>query len=225
MKKKIALLMAAVMLFGVTVGATIAWLTDETENVVNTFTVGDVQIELDEEDVDFDTDTNSGDITTSGRDKANVYHLIPGKSYVKDPTVHTLEDNENAYLFVKVENGIADIEAPSVEGGYQNIEAQMIANGWVETDVENVWVYGATVDRVISATSVPAEQDKVVFSNFKIADTVLRGNKVNSDDSNKYIADYTAKDITIKAYAIQVEGIVSTDINGMLVALGLKASA
>ena len=33
-KKTIALLMAAVMLFGVTVGSTIAWLTDQTENEV-----------------------------------------------------------------------------------------------------------------------------------------------------------------------------------------------
>ena len=38
MKKKIALLMSAVMLFGVVVGGTIAWLTDETPVVTNTFT-------------------------------------------------------------------------------------------------------------------------------------------------------------------------------------------
>ena len=51
-KKTIALLMVVVMLFGVTVGGTIAWLTASTSKVENTFTVGNINIQLDETNVD-----------------------------------------------------------------------------------------------------------------------------------------------------------------------------
>ena len=50
-KKTIALLLVMMMVFGITVGGTIAYLTDS-EKVVNTFTVGNVQIKLDEAKVD-----------------------------------------------------------------------------------------------------------------------------------------------------------------------------
>ena len=52
MKKKIiTLAIATVMLITVTVGATIAWLTAESKEVTNTFTVGNIKILLNEADV------------------------------------------------------------------------------------------------------------------------------------------------------------------------------
>ena len=52
MKKKIALLMACVMAFGIAVGGTLAWLTDTTGEVKNTFTDSDINITLTETDTD-----------------------------------------------------------------------------------------------------------------------------------------------------------------------------
>ena len=46
-KKTIALLLVLVMIFGISVGGTIAYLTDK-EAVTNTFTVGNVKIKLTE---------------------------------------------------------------------------------------------------------------------------------------------------------------------------------
>ena len=90
MKKKIALLMACVMAFGVAVGGTLAWLTDSTENVVNTFTDSDINITLEE---------------TTG---AN-YQMIPGYTISKNPKVTVEAGSEACWLFVKVKESIGDI--------------------------------------------------------------------------------------------------------------------
>lgn len=102
-KKALLLSLCAVMLVTASVLGTMAYLTS-TDEVVNTFTVGNVAITLDETDVDNSTPGEND------RDQANEYKLMPGKEYVKDPIVHVDADSEDCYLFVKVANGIADIE-------------------------------------------------------------------------------------------------------------------
>ena len=83
-------LCAVVLLLTVVVG-TLAFLTDR-DTIENTFTVGDVQIALDEAEIEDGVAT--GNRTAVG----NTYHLIPGKSYVKDPTMTVLEGSEEAYV-------------------------------------------------------------------------------------------------------------------------------
>lgn len=218
MKKKIALLMAAVMLFGVTVGSTIAWLTDQTENVVNTFTVGDVIIDIDE--VDYDKDDNSEDnvsFSSQIRDQANEYHLIPGKTYPKDPMVHVKAGSEACFLFVEVVNNLGAAEA---EGGYgyYPIRHQMDDNNWVPLDEDsNIWYLSDGNGNILSVDASKSENDLHyrVFQEFKVLETAVRGesNRDNSNsDSSVYLGDYATENykdklITIKAYAIQSEGL------------------
>lgn len=94
-KKILALLLCAALLVGATVAGTVAYLTDK-EDVVNTFTVGNIDIKLDEADVDGNGRTEVG----------NAYHLLPNQTYTKDPTVWVKEGSEEAYirLIVKVAN-------------------------------------------------------------------------------------------------------------------------
>lgn len=92
MKKKmkvIGLLLAAVVLVVASILGTMAYLTDEKE-VMNTFTVGKVQITLDEEDLLGDV----GDRTEEG----NEYRLLPGLEYTKDPTVTVLKGSDESYV-------------------------------------------------------------------------------------------------------------------------------
>ena len=123
MKSKKALwitVCAVVLLAAVTVG-TLAYLTDR-DAVMNTFTVGDVQITLDETKLVDGEPTN--DRTTDG----NAYHLIPGKSYVKDPTMTVLAKSEPAYvrMIVTVNKQAQldaifdahDLELSDIFGGY-----------------------------------------------------------------------------------------------------------
>lgn len=104
LRKVLLTLCSALLLVSLSVGMTIAYLTD-TDSVKNTFTVGQVGICLDEKDVD---DSKTSPITDcedhdhKGRDKANKYHLMPGHDYEKDPTIWVDPDSEDAYLRVKI---------------------------------------------------------------------------------------------------------------------------
>ncbi len=178
--KALVLALCAVLLVVTTVFVTMAFLTSE-DSVQNTFTVGEVTISLDELDVD-DSD-NDG--STTDRDKANEYKLIPGKTYTKDPTIHVGANSEPCYLFVKVENGLVNAEAD----GNTTIAAQMTANGWSLVDDEtNIYVYNQIVTK---------NTDVVVFSNFTI-------------DGETVVANFKDAKINVTAYAIQAEGFEKT---------------
>jgi len=127
-KRTIALFMAAVMLFGVTVGGTIAWLTDKATEVTNTFTVGDVEIDL------YETDKEGN------KTQANEYQLVPGNEYKKDPKVEVLSNtNVDCYLFVK----FTENEAAKTYLDYTSTLTS--ANGWtkltetVSSEDDDVW--------------------------------------------------------------------------------------
>lgn len=81
-KKTLALVLALTLLVAGIVGGTLAWLTDQTAEVKNTFTVGDINIGLTETTAD--------------------YKMIPGNTIAKDPTVTVKANSEACWLFVKV---------------------------------------------------------------------------------------------------------------------------
>ena len=92
--KALLIALSAILLLSVTVAGTLAWLTSEDE-VVNTFTIGKVTLTLDEAEVDeYGRLVNSLD----QRVKSNEYRLIPGNTYVKDPTVTVKAGSESAYV-------------------------------------------------------------------------------------------------------------------------------
>ena len=99
MKKKLLIMsVAMVLVCAFAVGMTIAYLTS-TDEVVNTFTVGNVQIKLDEADVD-EYGVPQG--SPAPRVSRNDYKLIPGHEYTKDPTVTVLEGSERSYIKMTV---------------------------------------------------------------------------------------------------------------------------
>ena len=112
-KKILTLVACAVLLVALSVGATIAFLTDN-DAVTNTFTVGLVNIKLDEGDVyekgeDGTTAENHGTFRDDGetRVQENNYQLIPGSTYDKDPTIHIQPDTatidyQNCYVVAKI---------------------------------------------------------------------------------------------------------------------------
>lgn len=180
-KKALILSLCAVLLVTASVLGTVAYLTS-TDKVVNTFTVGNVAITLDETDVDNST---PGD---DDRDKANSYKLLPGHTYTKDPIIHVAANSEDCYLFVKIVNEISAIEADT------KVADQMTAKGWVAVDESNgIYVY--TTDKV-NPVVVSKEADVPVFDTFTIAGTV----------DNTTLAAYANKTITVTAYAIQADG-------------------
>lgn len=187
MKKTLTVLLALVLVIAMSVAGTMAYLTSDA-TVTNTFTVGKVAITMDEKDTDND-DNRDDNVTMSDntvRDKANAYKLIPGQTYIKDPTVHVTTGSEDCYLFVKVVNGIKGYEAATT------IADQMTAKDWKVVDADKgIYVYAHDDD---VKTVVSAGSNITVFESFKIADTA------------NITASGSALDVVVTAYAVQAEG-------------------
>lgn len=103
-KKTIALILSCVLVLGCAIGGTIAWLTDVTGSVTNTFTVGDINIDLYEHVYNPGTNTlatgnTDNDITREGN---SGYRFVPGTNLPKDPTVVVEGSSEACYLFIHV---------------------------------------------------------------------------------------------------------------------------
>lgn len=180
-KKALFGMLSMLLVAAVAVAGVVMWLTDTTETVENTFTVGNIEIALDEAVVD-----EYGQETEGRTTEGNNYKLIPGHEYTKDPVVYVQPGSEESYVFVEVVNGISSIEA----AGDTTISAQMEDNGWVALDgVENVYYYKGKVSTLGSEEAC----ELTVFDGFVIADEAV-------------VADCEGAVITVKAYAVQVDG-------------------
>lgn len=115
--KLVALVLVLALLIGGAIGGTLAWLITETDPVVNTFTVGNINITLTEE---------------GATENAQSFKMVPGTTIEKKPIVTVVEGSESCWLFVKVEAENAT--------GFINYT---IADGWVSVDTN---VYGRKVE-------------------------------------------------------------------------------
>lgn len=143
----------------------------------NTFTVGKVRITLDEAAVDI---CGSEIPTAQARVQSNEYRLIPGHAYTKNPILHFLGGSEASNLFIRVENGLAAIEADT------KIADQIENYGWIELEAG---VYYKKVEANPGRTAV----DYRIFDSFRLL-----------DDAD--VASYGNTQISVFAYAIQAEG-------------------
>ncbi len=101
--KKVWISVAAIALvLCCAIGGTLAWLSTKTDPVINTFTVGDINIELTE------TTTN--------------FKMVPGNTIAKDPTVTVKAGSEACWLFVKVEKS----------ANFDDFMTYEMAEGWIE---------------------------------------------------------------------------------------------
>lgn len=178
-KKALLLALCALLLVSGSIFGTYAYLQSQ-DSVTNTFTMGKVNITLDETDVDV---YGVKDGTT--RVKANAYKLVPGHTYTKDPIVHLTAGSEDSYLFVKITNGIAELESNAT--GYVSIAAQITANGWTAlTNGSNIYYKKAETNL--------AAADYKVFESFRI------------DEDLTDLTAQTAADVVVNAYAVQADG-------------------
>lgn len=209
-KKILALLLCAVLLVGATVAGTVAYLTS-TDDVVNSFTIGQVKIKLDEAPVGAD-----GNVTTGSRVQANSYHLQPGMTYTKDPTVTVLKGSEECFvrMFVTVNNS-ADLDT---------IFAKHKLNINQIFDLHGNWIYKNAVENQAGAntdtrtyefwynTSVAKNtgEDTPLAALFT---TISMPNVLDNDDLAKLTDDPETKNVTepdlqiyVVAQAIQAAG-------------------
>ena len=182
-KKALGLMLVAVLLVTATIFGTMAYLTDKDE-VTNTFTVGSVDISLDEAPVN-----EAGKKMDGTRIKANSYKLMPGHEYDKDPIVHFAAKSEASWLFIEVTNEIVGIE--STAEGYKSIAAQIAENGWTALD----GVTGVYYQKVGANNSGSAVDYKV-----------FQGFTVDGGVTGDTLAGYNGKTVKVTAYAVQADG-------------------
>lgn len=205
MKKTKAILMAlcAVLLVAASVMGTLAYLTS-TDEVVNTFTVGNVKIALDEAKVD----ANGKALADGTRwhptenDPEQEYHLLPGHEYDKDPTVTVIKGSEESYVrmlvTVSFENELTDAQlATSLDSIFTGYDAAKWnrEDKTVSTDKKSIsyeYRYSTTV-KPSADTDLKLEP---LFTKVEVPNTY----------TNEDIAALNGMKITVVAQAIQADG-------------------
>lgn len=193
MKKKsvVSMVVALSLTATVMVGATLAYLTDKTETLTNTFTIGKVSIDL--EELSWDPD------------KAD--KLVPGTDIPKDPKVTNTGRNA-AWVAVTVDgmNGNTADETGMADFGF----SAEVNEGWVLVDkdgkIDTTWDGKTLVDGTYAYTellAVDATTKNPVFSKVIFADSdaydksyVIKGVKGDAVDSDgkKEVEYYIVRD-------------------------------
>ena len=203
LKKAALLLCSAVLLVCISIGATVAYLTSK-DTVVNTFTVGNVTIELDESKVN----TDGTPVNPAERTDANTYKLLPGHTYTKDPTVTVKAGSEKSYVKMTVTfsnaNELDAIFAPnganltSIFNGYDS--ANWIAKGNTKDTEKNTRTYEFWYKETVAAPTADVALDALF-------DSITVPGSITNTQLNT-IANMT---ITVNAYAIQADGFANAE--------------
>lgn len=178
------------------VGGTLAWLTASSGTVTNTFSVGDINLELKEHDYVAASNTLSDTEVTS----EDQYKIVPGKDLPKDPFVKVLANSEACWLFVKVD------ETNKLTGMTWTIDdgkTTAMKSGIESADWNELVVNGQTVAYYIE---VSAEAAAAGASYNILADCIV---DVSDSITKADLANYKTNKPTLSftAYAVQKDGV------------------
>lgn len=187
--KALLLTLCAVLLVAASVLGTMAYLTSSAE-VKNTFTVGKVEIKLDEAKVTADGIPVEG----AARVTANSYKLMPGTTYTKDPTVTVKAGSEESYVRMKVTfNNAKEIIALCTDPKFA---------GDGPTGVENAFPLIRMVNFVKANA---AKWDGIIPDNMVETEDMLA-------DTNYCVYDETANTLTYYFYYNETVGAPNGDV-------------
>ena len=179
--KPVALILALVLLVGSVIGGTVAWLIATPDPVVNTFTYGDINIDLDETDTQLDGDSNPN---------TNEYEMMPGQSIKKDPVITVKAGSEEMWLFVKLEKS----------SNFDTFMEYTVADGWTAlSGVDGVYYQHITAEDVATAD----KEITVIKNNTVTVKESVTKDQLNALDSGSS-ANYPT--LTVAAYAVQYAG-------------------
>lgn len=212
MKKKITLVATSVLLVAaMVIGGTLAYFTD-TDKATNTFTMGNVDITLDEALVNKTGDEWIAD-AQAPRVQANEYEgVYPGAVMPKDPTVH-VADGSDAFVRVKVtiENGLnwmglyGDTN-PGAESNFVALINDTLGEGWEIADIELKLSFGdQKTSDVIVTLNHTAKVEAGTSTVPAFTHIAIPGTMTGSDITTRISQDGTF-DITVIAEAIQADG-------------------
>ena len=166
-KLTIAVVALSLILLGV-VGGVAAWLVAQSSEVTNTFTVGQISIELTETSSDTDkTEDNGGYKFT---------HVLPGDKLNKVATVTVNEGSEKCYVYVLITNNL---------------------NGYAEYNMNTSWVKIGEKDNAIlyryteaPVNALTAKVDCPVFTTLTFEETIVAADKTTLDGKTVVLKAY-----------------------------------
>ncbi|WP_286733303.1 TasA family protein [Intestinimonas sp. UBA1698] len=187
MKKTLTLVLSLALAVAIGIGGTLAWLTAKTEEVKNTFTVGNINITLTEE--------------AGGNTKE--FKMVPGQTIAKDPKVTVKAGSEACWLFVKI------AESDNLDD-FISYKVKLGEDSWKEltgvTGVTGVYY------REVAASDTDQSFDVIGYESGDPA--TFTANKVLVKDSvTKAMMDEitaqtaSAPTLTFTAYAVQKDGV------------------
>lgn len=199
-KTKVLLTLAcAVLLVAASIMGTLAYLTS-TDKVVNTFSVGNVQIKLDEAKANADGSL----VENANRVQANSYKLLPGHTYNKDPMVTVLSGSEESYIKMTVtvshcaELDAIGLELTDVFVGYD--PANWLYQGNTKDAAANTRTYEFWYKETVAAPDADVALD-ALFDQVVVPGTI----------TNAQLATLEGLTITVNAYAIQSDGFANAE--------------
>ena len=211
-KKAMLMTLCAIILVVATVFGTMAYLTS-TDDVENTFTVGNVKITLDEAKVN----TNGSPVEGADRVKANEYKLMPGHTYTKDPTIHVDAASEDCFIRAKVTLTNAK-EWIAIATKYADNKVENIIKGtddniwWVSQPVVDGTANTVTYTFVYKNESHTDELGKRIWTRTDSKDLVLFNEiAIPGGLTNDELKSVGASKITVVAEAIQADGFKNAD--------------
>lgn len=183
-KKILTLVLALALVATCAIGGTVAWLVADGGKVENTFTIGDINIEIAE------TGANSGTKEYSS--------FVPGDKLAKDTKVTVKANSEACYLFIKITESNNSI---SVNESFEDAIQWVVRDGWTRVGTTNFWY------RAVEENRDP--QDFYVFSG-EGSDTLQSGYVTVNGHITKDMVNAltnTKPTITIAAAAVQKKNI------------------
>ena len=177
--KTFALVVVMMLIIGCTIGGTIAWLTAGTDPVVNTFTVGDINITLTETTTD--------------------YKMVPGNTIAKDPKVTVKAGSEACWLFVKVDEStnLDDFITYTVDSNWTAGNGTGEGKNGVPVGVYYREVGSLTAEDAVDQVFSVLKDDQVT-----VKDTVTKTMMNELQQENA-----TQPTLTFTAYAVQKDNI------------------
>ena len=216
--RKILVSVAALALVAaLSIGGTLAYLTSQTKVVKNTFTVGNVNITLDEAAVNPDgTEKFDKDGNQLPRTLENSYNLLPGHTYLKDPTIHV---NSTTDCFIRAKVTLTNAkEWVAIATKYADNKVENIITG---TDDNIWWVSQPDFDETANTVTYTFiyknenhadELSKRIWTSTDSKDLVLFKEIVMPEDmTNDELQGVDDTKITVIAEAIQADGFDSAD--------------
>lgn len=194
------LCVSLVLILGI--GATLAWLTDTAGAVVNTFTVGDVNIEITEIGPEGQTPNDTG-----GFD----YDMLPGDVEVKEPFITVQANSVDSFVFMSLQGADAlaafGFELVGIDSG-DWIRVAGTGSG----PYDGLYKFVGTVPPSTVAGIVPNAASATALT------PLFTHIALSADADQEALATATLSDIVINGFAIQS---ANTDevVDGQMIAV------